>query len=395
MIYVIFALPEKTLASTEITSTIAIIRNTSRISILLQLTYKYLLQYFIYYNAMWETQMKIARYRVIVQILAFLILAYGGLYITVKHIDSFVMPFIVPPDGPVKQPHLEPKTQYDTVFDTYFPSRTCRYVSTETRVFRACSMHFFTEVPIYGVPLLDFMPHLILFVVLGFLLARVLCGWICPLGAIQDFLNWLRIKLGLKRLRLPRLFLVFFERFRYVWLAALFIMAIAIVIPLLGLVPFQQQLNIIGCNTCPGRTIFPLLTLSMPGGWVFDSPINLVLSVLGILFMLSFFLSFFGKRLWCKLCPTGALLSIFNKGGAVIKEKDVRICTKCGICERSCPMDQKKVFEEKKKKIVNSYSCINCFRCVDECPEDNALKVKFFKWTIFRSKYDKKDKGNL
>jgi NAD-dependent dihydropyrimidine dehydrogenase PreA subunit len=51
-------------------------------------------------------------------------------------------------------------------------------------------------------------------------------------------------------------------------------------------------------------------------------------------------------------------------------------------------MDNKKVFEEKNKKIVNSFNCINCFRCVDMCPEDDCLKVKFFNWRIFRSRYD-------
>lgn len=333
--------------------------------------------------------MNITFLRRAVQILAFLILIYGGFFIGVHHVDSAIMPFVKPPAEKVKMPHLEPKTQYETVFDTYFPTRTCRYVSSETRLYRACAMHFLTEVPIYGVPVKDFLPHLFFFLLLAFLLSRLLCGWLCPLGALQDFFSWIRKRLHLTYLRLPRFFLNFFERFRYAWLVFLFIMAVAIVIPALGLIPLQQDLNILTCNTCPGRILFPLLTGSSPGWWLFQTPLHAAISVLGLFFIALFFFSFFGKRLWCRVCPTGALLSLFNKAGGIVKVKDVKKCTKCGVCERVCPMDNKKVFQQKRKKIVNDYNCINCFRCVDKCPEKDCLQVKFFRWTIFRSRYCK------
>jgi ferredoxin len=339
-----------------------------------------------------DTKVNITILRRVVQIIFFAILIYGGIFITVKHVDSGILPFIKPPATSVKLENLEPATQYDEVFDTYFPVRTCRYVNTETRIYRACAMHFFTEAPIYGVPLKDFLPHLFFYLILAFLFARLLCGWACPLGAIQDFFNWIRKKLGLSYLKLPKFFLNFFEKFRYAWLVFLFIMAIAIVIPAIGLIPLQKELNILTCNTCPGRIAFPLLTGGVSGWWIFKSPLVTAISILGITFFVIFLLSFFGKRLWCKLCPNGALLSLFNKGGAITKVKDVEKCTKCGICERVCPMDNKKVFQEKNKKIVNSYNCINCFRCVDKCPEDDCLKVKFFKWTLFKSKYKEEKK---
>lgn len=333
--------------------------------------------------------LKIGTLRVIVQVLAFFLLIFGGFVITAQHVDSSFMPFVKAPEKTsVKMDHLQPQTDYDEVFDTYFPSRTCRYLGSDNRLYRACAMHFLTEVPIYGVPLKDFIPHFFFFLLLAFLLSRMLCGWLCPLGALQDFLNWIRQLLHLNNLKLPKLFLSFFEKFRYIWLAFLFIMAVAIVIPAIGLVPLQKDLNVLTCNTCPGRIVFPLITGDAPGWWLFSTPLHAAISLIGVFFLLTFFLSFFGKRLWCKVCPTGALLSLFNKGSAITKEKDAKKCTKCGVCERVCPMDQKKVFEEKKKKIVNAFNCINCFRCVEKCPEDDCLRVKFFKWTIFRSKYN-------
>jgi ferredoxin-type protein NapH len=336
--------------------------------------------------------MRIGTIRRIVQISLFVVLIYAGFVITANHLGSSIFPFIKPPaQGNVKPDYITPRTNYTEVFDTYLPIKTCRYIGSDTRVFRACALHFFTETPIYGVPLKDFLPHFFLYMVLGFLFARLLCGWLCPLGAIQDFLNWIRLKLGMSRLRLPKPFYRFFEKFRYVWLAFLFVLAIAIVIPQLGLITLQKDLNIMTCNTCPARTVIPLITGDTPGFWVFTSPLHAAIAVLGILFLIIFLLSFFGKRLWCKICPNGALLSLFNKGSAITKEKDSNKCTKCGVCERVCPMDNEKVQKEKNKKIVNDFNCINCFRCVDKCPEDDALKVKWFRWSLFRSRYKKDD----
>jgi ferredoxin-type protein NapH len=332
-------------------------------------------------------KIKITTIRTITQVFFFVFLIFGGFYITATHIDSSLgVPFIKAPANRVKPDNLEPNTQYDQVFDLYFPSRTCRYLESDVRVFRGCSMHFLTEVPIYGVPLYDFLPHVIFFVILAFLFSRFLCGWVCPLGAFQDFLAWIRKKLGLSHFKLPRLFYNFFEKFSYVWLVFLFIMAVAIIIPALGLIPFQRDLNLISCNTCPARILFPIMTGGSPGWYLFHNPLSTIISIVAIIFLVIFLLSFFGKRLWCRICPTGALLSLFNKGGAIVKEKNPEKCTKCGVCERVCPMDNRKVYEEKNKKIVNSHNCINCFRCVDECPEEDCLKVNFLGKKIFRSK---------
>jgi ferredoxin len=45
------------------------------------------------------------------------------------------------------------------------------------------------------------------------------------------------------------------------------------------------------------------------------------------------------------------------------------------------------VYEEKKKEMVTTIDCTLCMRCVEMCPENRALKAKFFKWDIVTSKY--------
>ena len=48
---------------------------------------------------------------------------------------------------------------------------------------------------------------------------------------------------------------------------------------------------------------------------------------------------------------------------AVKIDKD--ICTGCGTCEETCPVDAIKIND---KAEVNEETCIECGACVDECP---------------------------
>jgi ferredoxin len=67
--------------------------------------------------------------------------------------------------------------------------------------------------------------------------------------------------------------------------------------------------------------------------------------------------------------------------------KEGKRCTKCGICQRSCPVQVEEVYEEKEKEKIAPSDCILCFRCVEMCPEKDALKVGFLKFPIIRSTY--------
>lgn len=64
------------------------------------------------------------------------------------------------------------------------------------------------------------------------------------------------------------------------------------------------------------------------------------------------------KRCPAKRCP--ALLKF---------EVDRDLCTKCGICYRSCPTD---AIEWKKKEYayIDKSKCIKCMTCITNCPAD-------------------------
>lgn len=51
---------------------------------------------------------------------------------------------------------------------------------------------------------------------------------------------------------------------------------------------------------------------------------------------------------------------------------DRRACTKCGLCQKICPVDSIKIHDDYPKNCKN---CISCMRCVNYCPH-NAIKLK-------------------
>lgn len=328
---------------------------------------------------------ELGTWRRISQVFFFVLLVYGG-FLMLPQIDTDLLPFVQNNPDIKKIPSLDASQGYTEVFDTYTPFRTCRYLEGN-RIFRACSVHYFTEVPAYGVPWYDFIPHFFVIVALMFIFARVFCGWVCPLGSIQDFLGILRKWLGLENWTISKRAMDVLKVLRIVWIVILFIMAIAIAVPFIGLMAYRNELFLIACQTCPARNIFPLISGNMPTWFPFTDPLLAVISLIGIFFLILLALGFFGKRIWCRFCPNGIIQGWFNRGGMFTKEKDVRKCTRCGICKRVCPMDNEYVYDEKVKKNVNNQNCINCFSCVDKCPEDGCLKVKFAGKEISSSKY--------
>jgi len=333
---------------------------------------------------------RITTLRRISQVFFFLLLVYGG-YLMLPQFRSDMLPFVQTNPTITKLPSLEAPQQYTEVFDTYTPFRTCRYMDGN-RIFRACAVHYFTEVPAYGVPWTDFIPHFLVIIVLSFIFARVFCGWVCPLGSISDFFGAVRKWLGLEQVQISKKVMNVLNVLRTIWIVILFLLAIAIAIPFIGLSAMKNELFLVACQVCPARNIFPLISAHMPTGFPFTDPLLSVISLIGILFLILLSLGFFGKRIWCRFCPNGYIQSWFNKGSLFVKEKDSQKCTRCGICKRVCPMDNDTVYEEKFKKNVNSQNCINCYSCVDNCPEEDCLKVKFAGKQIFKSKYKPRKK---
>ncbi|MCP4716915.1 MAG: 4Fe-4S binding protein [Deltaproteobacteria bacterium] len=195
----------------------------------------------------------------------------------------------------------------------------------------------------------------ITFYVLGFVGSigavggRIVCGWACPFGLLQDLLN----RIPSPRVAVPQML----EPVKYYVLFVL----------VLGVAYYTQEPWF--CKTiCPAGTLeagFPLL--------MFNGDLR---QLIGTLFFIKCaFLFLFvvwmiaAKRPFCRtLCPLGALYACFNKVSLVRLKFDREKCIRCGMCRQVCPTEVK--LNEQGAAASN---CIRCFRCT-ACPE-NAVSI--------------------
>jgi len=230
----------------------------------------------------------------------------------------------------------------------------------------------------------------LLWAIMCVILGRFLCGWICPLGLIQDLFSRTRKFLYVRYAKLPSNLNKILGQIRYV-LISLFILVSFIIGTGFVSAIYRRVLDLPACQVCPSKPVFLLLQASLriiqwpstlPMGWGVERAITLVtilsISIFGIG-------SFAIRRFWCRFCPMGGLTSLFKGFSAIHLSKEEVKCTKCGICQRVCPVQVNGVYEEKGGDVTSS-SCTLCLRCVEMCPQEECLKVNLMGVLVYRSK---------
>ena len=192
----------------------------------------------------------------------------------------------------------------------------------------------------------------------GVVLGRTICGWLCPLGLIQELLH----KIPTFKIRKSPLTRAL-SWLKYIVLAV-FVAAIPLWYGLRHDIPVPGFCKYI----CPAGTLEGAVgLLSNPGN-------EDLFSMLGILFMRKFTILLviglacvFCYRSFCRfLCPLGAIYGLFNRFSLVGVRVDEDRCNGCGACVRNCGMDI---------RHVGDHECIHCASCVNTCPQA-AISLK-------------------
>ncbi len=208
------------------------------------------------------------------------------------------------------------------------------------------------------------------------------CGFVCPLGAIQDWITALRKRVGVRFARYSE------GQFQTLTWIKYVLLALMILIPLgIGGGYFARDMSAPYCAICPARMIIPLFTLDFRQFMVdFSSPTKIVMTTLGAV-VTGVFLSgsFVKKRFWCFYCPMSAFHYLLSKLALLRLIKDGTKCTRCGDCYSVCDLQIKEIADDVKNPQIMMDDCIVCLKCVAACPEDGALKACFAGVTIFES----------
>lgn len=207
------------------------------------------------------------------------------------------------------------------------------------------------------------------FYVLGFLmlfgivLGRLVCGFLCPFGLVQDLLYKIPItKINVfSKIDKPARYI------KYIVLLIMVILLPALVSTKSGITPPYFCKYICPAGTLGGGIPHLLVNSSLrqAAGTLFEWKmfVFLLVSVLSILI----------HRPFCRyLCPLGAFYSLFNQFSFYQMYLDKSKCINCKKCEQYCPMTVQVT------KNINSTECIRCGKCKSICPT-HAISSGFYK----------------
>lgn len=181
----------------------------------------------------------------------------------------------------------------------------------------------------------------------GLLAGRILCGWACPFGFIQDLLY----KVPYVKFSIPA-----WTRFIKYGVFAGLVVAVPIFL--------TPAFPLYFCRLCPVATVESAVPWAIING---TTDVMSLAIRLGILFAIVI-LAMGHHRFFCKvICPLGACLSVFNRFAAVFPERNAN-CIDCGACNKVCPMETKSarfgVYDDRAEE------CISCLDCHKKCPTD-------------------------
>lgn len=167
------------------------------------------------------------------------------------------------------------------------------------------------------------------------------CGWICPFGALQDWIGWIAKKLHFPRYKLPQKLQQYVQLLRYV---------------LYGLSVINIVLFFLN-----SRFFFEHSVVA--GAWEWVSGSVMALFLLATLFTDRPFCNYF--------CVKGASLGVWSVLRPFGITREEKSCVHCSKCDQICPMN----IEVSSVAFVRHPNCINCMQCLTACPK-GCIKFK-------------------
>lgn len=177
---------------------------------------------------------------------------------------------------------------------------------------------------------------------------RIFCSYLCPLGALQEWIRAIGRKLGIKKdLELPKSIDKYARYLKY--------------LILILVIYFSYKLGDLFF-----RNYDPYNALMHFGNEWEEKLIAYI--ILGIVLVSALF----SKNWWCRyFCPLGAFLGIIKKISPFKIKRDQNTCISCGLCDKVCPAN----LDIQNADSVKAADCTSCLNCVRDCPK-NSLSAR-------------------
>jgi ferredoxin len=185
------------------------------------------------------------------------------------------------------------------------------------------------------------------FIALAVIGNKLICGWACPFGALQELIYSLPV---LKRIKKRKLSFALTNTIRGSLFVIMLLFLFGIVGGRKGMVIYHY-LNPFNLFHLDFETVSILLTI-----------------------ILTLFGSFLVYRPFCQLiCPFGFLSWVAERFSITRVCIDKEKCTQCGACITACPLT---AAEGRVRGKIFPADCFSCARCLNVCPFD-AIKYGY------------------
>ncbi|MFW9783630.1 MAG: 4Fe-4S binding protein [Candidatus Heimdallarchaeota archaeon] len=217
--------------------------------------------------------------------------------------------------------------------------------------------------------------------------SRFFCGWICPIGTIQDVCAGIPTQKRTLKISTHKSLL----KIKYV----LIILIIIIVVPL-GIMratnyalylDYRANLGDFGDKPMSYFSLSEYIFVFFPkilGEMITTGSVQPLFSNFLVFFIFFFYfalivLSVWYPRVYCRyICPFAAVASTISEYSFLKLSRNPVRCvgrSECGKCEKVCPK-QIRMLEEPFEFFTGNGECNFCLKCKELCPYD-AIDVKF------------------
>lgn len=191
---------------------------------------------------------------------------------------------------------------------------------------------------------------LVAFLSASWIFRKSFCGWLCPVGAVSEYLWRFGRKLFRRNFRLPRALDIPLRGIKYI-LMGLFVYVVAD----MSVAGIRQFLDSSYGMVDDVKMLNLFRELGTTGGIV------LTILLAGSIFV---------QNLWCRyFCPYGALMGLVSLASPLRIRRDQALCIDCAKCTKACPS----ALPVDRLVTIRSAECLGCLQCVAACPAEGAL----------------------
>ncbi|MFX0003482.1 MAG: 4Fe-4S binding protein [Candidatus Hodarchaeota archaeon] len=231
------------------------------------------------------------------------------------------------------------------------------------------------------------------FIIIILFTNRIFCGWICPIGTIQDACAAIPTKK--RTVKTSGGFLGIFNHkslLKVKYAIVIFILLLIVPLSIAYVInqsfydTFRANLGDFGEKPLSYFSLSEFIFVFFPNlirqmieqrsiGPIFS---NFIVFIISIFYLILLALSIWYPRLYCRyFCPYAALASVISRYSFLKLSRSPVKCVgrvDCGICEKVCPK-QIRILDEAYEFFTGNGECNLCLKCKEKCPY-KAIDIK-------------------